>query len=172
MKKLSLPTLYIITFIIFVVGISLIVKPKNTEKITTTTTPTKNIVPRDIIDSSFQAFDIYDETYGANVTFIVTQDLEKATKYIVNNQDSTFKVEELYGNDGKTIPRDDKQITIWLYQATYSPKDLAIVSHEVFHAASDILYMVGVPLGFDSNETYAYEISYLEREFYKHVKIK
>lgn len=131
-----------------------------------------NVEPKVMTDSSFQTFDVYDETYGANVTFVVSQNLEKSAKFIRDNQDSTFQVEELYGIDGKTIPRDDKQITIWLYTATYQPLHLGVVSHEIFHATSDILNIVGVPLGYDSNEVYAYEIAYFEREFFKHVKIK
>lgn len=48
---------------------------------------------------------------------------------------------------------------------------MSTVSHEIFHAVHNIAHYRGLKLTNSSEETYAYMIGYLTKEFYKKVKI-
>ena len=51
-----------------------------------------------------------------------------------------------------------------------SCRDYGILSHEIFHAVSFILWRMGIPLEIEkTDEVYAYAIDYLTTEIYKRI---
>ena len=73
--------------------------------------------------------------------------------------------------DGRTVNTAVGHATvIRLKKYPKTPKDHGVLAHEIFHAASFILWRMGVHLDIEkTDEVYAYLIGYLTEQIYKHI---
>lgn len=75
------------------------------------------------------------------------------------NVPSTIKGRTVMTDKGSTVIRFMK--TEWL--------DNGIIAHEIFHAVTNIMRLLRMPLKKKNEEAYAYLISHIVKEFYEHL---
>lgn len=67
---------------------------------------------------------------------------------------------------GKCMMFPTNQTLIWLKEEPKSTEDLAVLQHEIFHAAFMILEDIGVKYCTESDEAFAYLIQFITNEVY------
>lgn len=73
--------------------------------------------------------------------------------------------------DGRTVHNiEGGQTIVRLRSKPNDPHGYSVVAHEIFHAVDFIMRRIGITLGSDSDEAYAYLIGYVTREFFKAIK--
>lgn len=112
---------------------------------------------------------VYDKTI---VVAIGDFNAEAIAEHITNKKEASFFLKQsqqadLSGYDGFVFNTGSGNNVLWLQNAPKSEVDVNTLSHEAFHAAYDILKRVGVPLGDDSEEAYAYLIGYIVEQVVK-----
>lgn len=118
--------------------------------------------------------DIYNK-----ILVVVIGDFERDTiaSHIKREEDKKFFLEytekkDLSRYDGLVFNLGNGNNVLWLQSLTQSPDDVSTLAHEALHAAYDILKNVGIPLGNDSEEAYAYLISHITEKVLKFVQSK
>lgn len=114
---------------------------------------------------------LLDSVYDRRI-YVAVGSAEECVPKINKKFGLTLDVSDFEGDSGQHIEvgnEDDKVVdsfVIWLENA----KDLAVISHEVFHAAHRIMKYVGIKLSDDSEEAYAYFIESIVRQIVQAVK--
>lgn len=73
-------------------------------------------------------------------------------------------------SQGRTLMTNGNQTIVRLCNYDGSPKQLGILSHEIFHACTFILQEAGVVYTFDiSDEAYAYLIGWITQSFFENI---
>ncbi len=104
--------------------------------------------------------------FDQDIKVIITTDTAYALSYVRENLDSSAKSSD-FDSRGTTFPSmNGKAPIIWLPTA----QDVAINNHELLHATIDIMNWASVPFSPDTEEVYAYELQFLSRQFYNHIK--
>lgn len=62
------------------------------------------------------------------------------------------------------------QTIVRLPKRPVTPVEFGTLSHEIFHAVDYIFRRIGMKLGADSDEAYAYLIGYVTEQFWKEIK--
>ena len=88
-------------------------------------------------------------------------------KRLPNNNDNKARIKEFKGKyDGRTIMFSGGQTCMSLNSTQHG-----LISHEVFHAVEFLFRRIYIPLTLESGEAYAYFISYIVDEIYKHLDV-
>ena len=86
-----------------------------------------------------------------------------------HTQEQTDKIIEAANIDehsaGKTIyDKAQNAMIVWMRQLPQTAAELGTLSHEIFHAAQALMISIGANLSEDSEEAYAYLISYITKK--------
>jgi hypothetical protein len=92
------------------------------------------------------------------------EEVEKWLEKRINPYQEEKDFLKMYG-DGRTVMLKGRQTVLWL--AKKPKKGCPILAHEIFHVVSFLMDRVGIPLTNESDEAYAYAISYLTQEINK-----
>ena len=91
---------------------------------------------------------------------ILTDDIKEAVKeYRLKIQHHFTDIDDKF--DGVHIPVQDSSLESYLFLVSTKP---GVIAHEVFHAVTRILDLIGVSLVEESEETYAYLLGYIVDE--------
>ena len=118
----------------------------------------------------FRIIDIEPSTFDMPVYVVITDDRNKALKYVQENNDTSAKISDFEAR-GLTYPiNDGKPPIIWIPHMDGSAEDISIVNHELLHANFSILNWAGVYLCDSSEEAYTYNYQFLTKQFYGKIK--
>lgn len=104
-------------------------------------------------------------TYDVEVQVIVTQDVEKALQFVIENVDMPVDLKDFEAS-GVTFADEEGNIVIWLDNI----EDQGVISHELLHATLSIMLWAGIPLNDTTEESYAYQLQHLTNQFYNKIK--
>ena len=102
------------------------------------------------------------DTFDMDVTVLITEDIDFATKYVKENLDSTVKYEDFDARAVSFPINDGKSPIIWMA----TTEDKGVIAHEIFHTALNVLYWSGMELNSETEEAFGYEVQYLTNSFY------
>lgn len=107
--------------------------------------------------------------YKANFYFFFGWDFKDYQRYL--DKEFDIIVEGINDSDyGVTNYLEDCGRSIWLRSKPNNPERLAQLSHEIFHAVSDLMRKRGMKLNTGSEEAYAYMQEFLMREALSQLK--
>lgn len=121
-------------------------------------------------DSTFSMFELDGGTFNMTIDILVGSDKAKAIQYVNYQFDTKYTVDILNGIGGMTFTNEGGYLIIWVANLNKTPEDIGYIEHELLHAVVYIMNYSGVTLSEESEETFTYELSYLTRQLYKHVK--
>ena len=102
------------------------------------------------------------DTFDMDVTVLITEDIDLATKYVRENSDSTITIKDFDARAVSFPINEGRSPIIWLA----STEDRGVVAHEIFHTALNIMYWSGMDLNSETEEAFAYEVQHLTNSFY------
>lgn len=122
-------------------------------------------------DSTFSMFEVDGGTFNANIDVISGSDKAKAIRYVNSQLKGKYTVGDLDGVGGMTFYNEGGgQLIIWVEKLDTSPNNIAYTEHEVLHAVIYIMKFSGITLADQSEEAFTYEMGYITKQIYKHVK--
>ena len=107
------------------------------------------------------------DTFDMDVTVLITEDIDFATKYVKENSDSTVTSKDFDARAVSFPINEGRSPIIWMA----STEDRGVVAHEIFHTALNIMYWTGMDLNSETEEAFAYEVQHLTNSFYNQVNI-
>lgn len=118
----------------------------------------------------FRIITIEPSTFDMPVLVIITEDVNKALKFVKEKNDPSAKIQDFEAR-GVTFPiNEGKPPIIWIPHLDGSPEDVSILNHELLHANFSILSWAGLSLSDSTEEVYAYNYQFLIKKFYEHSK--
>ena len=119
---------------------------------------------------NFRIIHIEGSTFDMPVEIIITEDKNKALKYVRENNDNTCQISD-FDARAVTFPiNDGRPPIIWIPHMNGSSEDLSIAHHELLHANFSILSWAGVYLSDSTEEVYTYNYQFLTKQFYDKLK--
>lgn len=99
---------------------------------------------------------------------------KKPEQDVIDGWVKTLKEHKEEGHFATTFRLESNDAIIFFATTTIPKQDPAsfhnYIAHELFHAVSFVMSTIGMPLGEDSEEAYAYLLGYVTQEFYKQLK--
>ena len=99
--------------------------------------------------------------YGIN---FICGDVKDAVKFVNLNLNINITEEEFVSARGKCFSKIDYIPTVWIPKPPKTSKELAILSHEMFHAVSCLTDWAGIPLTRNSEEIFCHALAHLVNE--------
>jgi len=113
-------------------------------------------------------FEIDGGTFDMNVTILVTENIDYATKFVHSNLDTLVTQKDFDARGVTFTSEDGRNAIIWLPNAN----DISINTHELAHATINILTWAGIPLNDSTEEVFTYEMQHLSDQFYNQLPYK
>lgn len=104
-------------------------------------------------------------TYDVDINVIVTDDIDKALQFVIENINHPVTKEDFEAS-GVTFTDEEGRIAIWIENA----EDKGVINHELLHATLSIMLWAGIPLNDSTEESYAYQLQHLTNQFYNKLK--
>ena len=114
------------------------------------------------LTTKYRTFTLKGDTFDMDVTVLITEDIDFATKYVKENLDSTVKFEDFDARAVSFPINEGKSPIIWMATA----EDKGVIAHEIFHTALNIMYWTGMELNSETEEAFGYEVQHLTNSFY------
>lgn len=96
--------------------------------------------------------------------------LSELKEIFKEDQVNTIKEEIDEHTLGYTFALDDS-VVMWLSEYPTNSKALSILNHEVFHVVHKVMDLVGITLGWESDEAFAYYTSYISKQIYNNLNL-
>lgn len=104
---------------------------------------------------------------------VVVGNPKKTTDWLHEWLSSDIVVEDFKNStQGLTFRYPDANPVIWLPEVPKTEKQIAVLAHEVFHAVLFILDKIGIELNGNTEEIYAYLVSYFMHSILEAVRTK
>jgi hypothetical protein len=120
------------------------------------------------IFAKYEVITLKGATFDIDVTVLITENVEFATKYVQENLDSTVTAADFNARAVSFPINEGKPPIIWMS----SIEDQGIIAHELFHTTLNIMYWAGMELNSETEEAFAYQMQYLTNSFYNQIKPK
>lgn len=104
-------------------------------------------------------------TYEIPLYLVITKDTTAAKLTINSFFPGTDFSYSLANIEAETFFAEGFPIVIWLQAIPSTPAEYGTFNHELFHMTSCIMQYVNIPLSEDSEEAWAYEFSYISKQF-------
>ena len=110
-------------------------------------------------------------TFDVDILVVISEDLDRVVDSVNSFlSDSTLSKRDFIAR-GVTYHSNDGRIILWMPSMSYGDvNDVATANHELFHVVKAIMFWANISLSNDTEETYAYEMAYISRQFYNHFK--
>ena len=120
-----------------------------------------------IVEKKFNVVTIDEGTFDIPVYVVITNDKERALKFVKDYNDTSAKIEDFDARGVTFTINDGRPPIIWLPKMSTSPEDMSIASHELLHANFSILNWAGVYLSDSTEEVFTYNYQFLIKKFYE-----
>ena len=108
-------------------------------------------------------------TFGCNTKVLITSDTVFARNYLNENLDDTIAA-NAFNVDGCLFMGTTMENILYLPIVPETPEQIGVANHELLHTTISIMTWAGITLSDSSEEVYAYEMSYLSKQFYENIK--
>src|SRR4029078_10279245 len=112
-------------------------------------------------------FKILGGTYDIHVDVCITDDKQRALKYIKKKLNKSFH-ESDFGRGNFFFSGSSS--VIWVPRIPKTPREHGTVGHEIFHAVYHILSWASVNLSESSEEAFCHLIGHMTTQFYNKIK--
>lgn len=112
------------------------------------------------------SFTIAGGTFDVDVKVVITKDTAWAAAYVQDNLDDTGYNSKYFDASAVTFYKYGYPVIIWFPEIPNGPASLAVANHEILHAVSSTLASANIPLSQYTEEVYAYQTSYISKQFY------
>ena len=108
-------------------------------------------------------------TFDVNVKVVITKNVVFALNVVKDNIDSSYTPKD-FDARGVTFYQYGYPIVLWLPEKPVSIEQISVANHELFHVTRAIMLNASTELSDQTEETYAYELQYISKQFYEKVK--
>lgn len=123
-------------------------------------------IKADTTKKEFIAIRVASNVFDTDAFVIITEDYNKALKFVNIIVDPDAKLSDFTDNEGVVFHNGTLPPVLWIPKNPNGPKELATLSHEIFHLVSTILRTRNIPLSDDTEEVYAYMIGFYSKMIY------
>lgn len=123
-----------------------------------------------ITTKEFQLFELSGGTFEYDAYVIISNDTDSVVNFVNEHFIVDIYTKEDFRARGLTFSGDSNISIIWLPLVPNDPENMAIVNHELFHLTHNMMLWADIPLTDASDETYAYELQHLTKQFYEQAR--